>query len=306
MLFLFSGIVGAQNHDKVTYLDFNQKPTSKTNAVYYEFTTAYKEGILKYQKYFITNSDKALLMEKCFYDLENKKQGKYKSYFKTGTIKEEGIYQNNKKVGQWKYYNSSKKRDDSIYIALISRVISYKNDKKHGSFKEYDYLGTVLGEGQYDNDFLIGECKWYYLGDQLRSIETYGENGKLMDIKQWELFGKEKTKRLKPIHSEEHRIWILKDKIQTAITYNFDIHANTRPKNYVDKIYLKLLVDKKGKIHTLKAKGTFELNKIYEDKANQVIENMSNIEPFYSHNQLKDLKISFYVRVIPRVVKYLN
>ncbi len=308
LFFFFSGIVVAQNHDndKVTYLDFNQKPTSKADAVYYEFKTAYKEGILKYQKYYITDTNKALLVEKYYCDLDNKKQGKYKSYFKSGTIKEEGIYQNSKKVGQWKFYNSCKKHDDSIYIALISRVVSYKNGKKHGNFIEYDYLGTVLGEGQYNNDFLIGECIWYYLDDQLHSIETYSENGKLIDIKQWELFGKEKTKRLIPMHDKDSRIEILKNQIQTAVIHNFDIHAFSRPTKYVDRIYLKLLIDKKGKIHTLKAKSSVKVNKIQEDKAKQVIENMSNIEPFYKHNQLTNLKISFYVRVFPRVVKVLN
>ena len=307
IFFFLVSLLNAQtsNNKKEIYLDINYQSTTRDNAAYCVVKDFFNDTITNIKKYYLSKKG-AILVENYYVDLAQKKQGKYNSYFKTGTKKEDGVYLNDKKDGIWKFYNSCKKYNDTVYISLISRELSYKNNRKNGRYKEYDYIGSVLGEGQYNNDKLIGLWKWYYPRFRIHSKETYDKKGVLINIKQWEFFGNEKIKDVKPMFDNESRIDYLKNKIQTAIVYNFDIHANKRPMKYVDKIYLKILIDKNGKIHTLKAKGTFELNKIYEERAKQVIDNMSNIEPFYSHNKVIDKKFSFNVSVIPWVVKSLN
>ncbi len=156
-LFFFSGIVGAQNHDndKVAYLDFNQKPTSKANAVYYEFKTAYKKDIWKYQKFFIYSSTKAYLIEKYYFDKNELKQGKYKRYFNSGTLRKEGIYINDKKNGQWKVYASKLNKGDSIYTPELVKIETYRENLKNGYFKEYDFDNILTTEGNYKNDNIL-------------------------------------------------------------------------------------------------------------------------------------------------------
>ena len=187
-LFFFSGIVIAQNHDndKVEYLDFNEKPTSKANAVYYEFTTAYKEGIWKYQKFFISSSTKAFLVEKYYFDGKGHKQGKYKSYFENGFIRTEGIYLNDMKSGQWKSYIKHKDSlNSSTHPSKLGRIETYKNDKRDGIFKQYYYNGIIKTEGTYKNGKNYSVCKWYYRSGKISSKEEYDENGKIISSIMW-------------------------------------------------------------------------------------------------------------------------
>ncbi len=98
ILFFFVSLLNAQTPDHgVSYLDFNNKPTLKENAVFYEFKTVYKDSLWKYQKYYIPSNTKTYLVEKYFYDKDNFKQGKFSSYRRDGTKLSEGYYLNNLK-----------------------------------------------------------------------------------------------------------------------------------------------------------------------------------------------------------------
>ncbi len=287
-LFFFSGIVGAQNHDndKVAYLDFNQKPTSKANAVYYEFKTAYKKDIWKYQKFFIYSSTKAYLIEKYYYDKNELKQGKYKRYFNSGTLRKEGIYIDDKKNGQWKYYTSSLKKGDSIYTHELVKIETYRENLKNGYFKEYDFDNILTTEGNYKNDKYFGECKWYHSNGQISSLENYKDKGKLENITQWDEDGNETTKHIKTEKDFENRKKNLKFKISNEL-------QNKMNSNLYDKqgtIYVQFLLDKQGKIHVSILESSQGVSLAYKNEIKRVIDKMPNQKPIYHHNQLTEIR----------------
>ncbi len=287
-LFFFSGIVGAQNHDndKVAYLDFNQKPTSKANAVYYEFKTAYKKDIWKYQKFFIYSSTKAYLIEKYYFDKNELKQGKYKRYFNSGTLRKEGIYIDDKKNGQWKYYTSSLKKGDSIYTHELVKIETYRENLKNGYFKEYDFDNILTTEGNYKNDKYFGECKWYHSNGQISSLENYKDKGKLENITQWDEDGNETTKHIKTEKDFENRKKNLKFKISNEL-------QNKINSNLYDKqgtIYVQFLLDKQGKIHVSILESSQGVSLAYKNEIKRVIDKMPNQKPIYHHNQLTEIR----------------
>ncbi len=287
-LFFFSGIVGAQNHDhdKVAYLDFNQKPTSKANAVYYEFKTAYKKDIWKYQKFFIYSSTKAYLIEKYYFDKNELKQGKYKRYFNSGTLRKEGIYINDKKNGQWKVYASKLNKGDSIYTPELVKIETYRENLKNGYFKEYDFDNILTTEGNYKNDKYFGECKWYHSNGQISSLENYKDKGKLENITQWDEDGNETTKHIKTEKDFENRKKNLKFKISNEL-------QNKINSNLYDKqgtIYVQFLLDKQGKIHVSILESSQGVSLAYKNEIKRVIDKMPNQKPIYHHNQLTEIR----------------
>ena len=298
--FFFVSILNAQNqdNDKVTYLDFNQKPTSKANAVYYEFETAYKKDIWKYQKFFIFSTTKAYLIEKYYYDKNKLKQGKYKRYFKTGTLSEEGIYIDNKKNGQWKYYASHLKKEDSVYSRELVKIITYRDNLKNGFFKEYDFDNILVNEGNYKNDKYFGECKWYHTNGQISSLEIYNEKGKLENIRQWDDDGNEKTK-----HFEKERDL---EKIKKDLRYKISNELQSKiNSNLYDKkgtIYVHFLLDKQGKIHVSILNSSQGVSSAYINEIKRVIDKMPNQKPIYHHNQLTEIR--FGLKLVTRSKGY--
>lgn len=76
------------------------------------------------------------------------KHGDYKSYFKNGQLKENGIFLNNVKDGEWKIYNSG--RELKIRMYKKGRKIS---EKKVGLWKKAEYEnGQVIIKCDYDNN----------------------------------------------------------------------------------------------------------------------------------------------------------
>ncbi len=299
-LFLFSGIVVAQNHDsdKVTYLDFNQKPTSKADAVYYEFNTAYKKDIWKYQKFFIYSPTKAYLIEKYYYDKNKLKQGKYKMYFKTGTLSKEGIYIDDNKNGQWKGYTSKLNKGDSIYTSELVEIVTYRDNLKNGFFKKYDYDNILTTEGNYKNDKYFGECKWYHSNGQISSLENYNEKGKLENIKQWDEEGNEKTKHIKSEKDFEKRKKNLKNKISNELQSK--INNNLYDK--IGSINVYFLFDKQGKIHVSILNSSQGVSSAYKNEIKRVIDEMPNQKPIYYHNQLTE--IWFGIKLVTHSKEY--
>ena len=297
--FFFVVIVNAQTPDKgeVTYLDFNQKPTNKENAFYYEFRTPYKNDIIKYQKYFIYSTTKAYLVKKYYLDKEGKKQGKYLSFYNTGQIRREGIYLNNVKNGPWKYYNilNIKKPDSILNKSSLTDIESYNNGLKEGAFQEYHYNGNNKGEGSYKNDVLFGECKWYHQNGQLSSYEFYNENGKIDSIIQWNENGTLSKGKLKPLKGP------IKDKnkainsITQRISKNFN-KTLLRNNNYEQgKVFVGLKLSKEGTIENLHINSTSKIPFSFEKEIKRIINNIKTVEKSYYHNQLVDVYLRFSV-----------
>ena len=273
----------AQNNDtkQITYLDKNENPTSKDNAVYYEFRTSLKPGIFKYQKYFLFNY-KAYLIEKYFYDANNKKQGKYTSYFRDGVKKEEGIYKDDLKYGPWKEYAkmpfiSLDSIDNSTYL---SEIKYYKNNIKQGRFKDFYEEGSLLGEGEYLNDHFFGECKWYYRNGQISLLEVYDENGKLTDRKRWDEDGKELAVKGKKTGMTKNEI---QKYISSYIKRNFDKKLYKKyPDRPYGKIYIQFVVDKAGNIILYRIKSTYKVPKEFVSELIRIFKTIPQKEPIYN------------------------
>ena len=304
LLFLVS-FVNAQktSNGKISYLDYNQNPTTKENASYYEFETPYKESIYKYQKFFVANTTKAYLVEKYYYDQNGKKQGKYISYYKDGTINKEGIYKDNIKFGPWKNYKTvpfinSDSIDNSVYLQSLEY---YKDDKRNGKFKEFYEDGSIQGEGKYKDDQLFGECKWYYRNSQKSSLEFYKENGKIKDIQQWDENGLESDKKLKPNHNNEASKKLLSSNIKRYLSNGINKNVYKMHPNQNGKVYVQILLDETGKIHVMKTKSTYGISLEYEKEIKRVLDHMPYQKPIYYHNQLVSWRFT-----LPIVIRSKN
>ena len=95
--------------------------------------------------------------------------GKYTSFYKDGSIKENGVYVNNLKVGLWiEFYNNSNIKSEIDFI------------NGNGLFKEYYETGELLLKGKYINNKKNGKWEefniegnkyreYYYLNDKVNS-----------------------------------------------------------------------------------------------------------------------------------------
>lgn len=101
----------------------------------------------------------------------------YTKLFNSGKLQSEGLYVNEKKHGEWKFYNT-----DSIVIAeevyvngtpsgtwktyyangALLEEVAYENGEKHGSWKQYFYDGLLKTQGTYKNGKLEGLASFYH------------------------------------------------------------------------------------------------------------------------------------------------
>ena len=103
-------------------------------------------------------------------------------FHKNGAIMAEGYYENQKKVGTWKYYDDQtilssveeykdgKLHGTSVVYFLNGQVaaeVPYVDGLKTGPFVEYFQDGTVRMKGTYQDNTYTGEYKQYYQGGQI-------------------------------------------------------------------------------------------------------------------------------------------
>ena len=115
-------------------------------------------------------------------------KGKWKIFYKTGELKEEGEFIEGIKEGEWKYYYSNGVLEQKgKYVKGKTHgawIWYYPNSKKHreeifrygkeeGLVLEYDSLGKVITSGEYISG--LKEGNWYYdLGDHLETGKYTG------------------------------------------------------------------------------------------------------------------------------------
>ena len=121
------------------------------------------------------------------------KQGKWKEYFEDGALKQEGVYFNTKKIGEWKFYypgNGSLIEQIGSYnkngnvdgewkwlyeSGNIHRIENYSNGIEDGLIEEKSDSGVIIVKGSYLDGLEDGS--WIY------QIEGYKEEGKYIDGK---------------------------------------------------------------------------------------------------------------------------
>jgi antitoxin component YwqK of YwqJK toxin-antitoxin module len=128
--------------------------------------------------------DSGILKEKGTFD-NGLKHGYWKTYYdRSGYIKSEGNYNHGKQTGTWKEYHESngKLEMECIYI----------NDRKEGIYKKYFPSGSIESEGTY-----MPVTKSWSIQNQSIQYEYYDSLGKIKKITKWKgVIRKEKNYNL--------------------------------------------------------------------------------------------------------------
>ena len=123
------------------------------------------------------------------------KNGKYTKYSNEGEILEEGIYQNNKQEGEWKYYHTNGNLEASGKFAggdggNLGNTGIPKNGRE-GLWKYYYESGKIEGTSPYNKGLIVGlSIEYYENGNKKEEVNyvnnirqdqyyLYHENGKL-------------------------------------------------------------------------------------------------------------------------------
>lgn len=118
------------------------------------------------QKFYIMYGDTLNLL-----DSQNKKQGLWQDTTFGNVSK--GYYVDSKKDGMWITYNSKN---------VITKMESYKNGLKHGTFAFLDDYGYYKSEATYKNDNLNGPQRNFAAGGRILKEEYY-LNGSMHGLK---------------------------------------------------------------------------------------------------------------------------
>ncbi|MFD2915089.1 toxin-antitoxin system YwqK family antitoxin [Psychroserpens luteus] len=139
------------------------------------------------------------------------KQGEWHYYYNDGTIEAVNFFHNGDIHGTQYYYNVDGTMDNQIdydFDMLISErrydkkgevyntfayqqpstsykiestyqngnkksETSYTNGEKHGPYKYYSFCGKVTVDGNYHNNQMSGDWKWYYKDGEIKNEDTY-------------------------------------------------------------------------------------------------------------------------------------
>ncbi len=102
-------------------------------------------------------------------DSNSIKQGWWRTYFKSGKIKEEGKYTNNNKEGIWiSYYESGHKKSE----------INYIRNKARGAATLYYENGQIREKGNWELDHWVGKYQYYYESGQISYNWNYNKDGR--------------------------------------------------------------------------------------------------------------------------------
>jgi len=104
-------------------------------------------------------------------DANNLRQGYWKLYYKEKPqqVKEEGRYKDNKKEGIWKTY---------FITGTIKSEVTYKNNKPDGYAKIYYPTGTLQEEGIWKGNKWVGKYHFYHKNGKPAYEWNYNESGK--------------------------------------------------------------------------------------------------------------------------------
>jgi antitoxin component YwqK of YwqJK toxin-antitoxin module len=107
--------------------------------------------------------------------LNNRPEGEYKRFFKTGKVKESGAFGKEHYKGELTRYHNN---------GQIAYSGSYNNDgMESGSIKYYYENGNVELEYIAKNGVIVGELKRYYENGSLREIQTFNTQGQSLETK---------------------------------------------------------------------------------------------------------------------------
>lgn len=131
------------------------------NLAFAQYTTIVKsaEENNKPEEY-IEYYDSGKVLLKSFKDKDGKINGKTTVYYENGNKNGEGMLENGKQQGEWKYYLENGE--------LVSSTETYLNGVLHGSYKEYYENLSYKKTGQYTNGKKEGIWRSFFENDQKR------------------------------------------------------------------------------------------------------------------------------------------
>jgi len=131
-------------------------------------------------------------------DEKGLKQGPWKEFFETGQLKGEGVFENGKRIGNWKfYYKNGTIEEQGSYLknekADGNWVWYYENGQKlreqsfdagveSGIMTEFSDSGTVVAKGQYIDGY--EDSLWIYNVGDIHEEGSYKEGKKIGEWKQ--------------------------------------------------------------------------------------------------------------------------
>ena len=191
---------------------FDRRYDSETNEI--SMDTNYKEGKQhgKWTEHISGNTGESIRISNFDNGIA---VGEYSEiYVNSGIVRQKGNYKNGKKDGVWidnrsrtnkrsaKYDNGDKIESSSFFTnGKISKLISFRDNKKHGVTKEYYLNGNVKSEFNFENGLECGEYKRYYEDGTLRE-EGMSENDSAISRKEYYDNGK-----LKSVAKRENGAW---------------------------------------------------------------------------------------------------
>jgi antitoxin component YwqK of YwqJK toxin-antitoxin module len=101
----------------------------------------------------------------------------YTHYYESTVLQREGKFLKDKRIGEWKFYNTE---------AEVDSTVNYAGGFREGTFKVFQ-SGKLVKEANYHIDKLQGVYKEYYLDDSLKLEGTYNK-GKKTGV--WKYFDK--------------------------------------------------------------------------------------------------------------------
>jgi len=109
----------------------------------------------------------------------NRPEGEYKRFFKTGKIKESGAFGKEHFKGELTRYHTNGK---------VAYIGSYNNDgKESGTIKYYYENGNIELEYVSKNGVIMGELKRYYENGSLKDVQTFNSQGKSIGTKTYKM-----------------------------------------------------------------------------------------------------------------------
>ncbi|MEQ6121733.1 membrane-binding protein [Reichenbachiella sp. MALMAid0571] len=99
--------------------------------------------------------------------IDNKLEGKYSSFFLSGSLKSEGNYVNNEASGIWKYYFEN---------GNLKTTGVFDKGKSTGIWTYYFEQGGKRSEGLLENNKKVGEWVYYFENQEIKSRGKYNQD----------------------------------------------------------------------------------------------------------------------------------
>jgi len=194
------------------------------------------------------------------------------NYYLSGELQMIGTYKSKKykeRQGLFKYYYKNGK---------LKSEGTYENDKRNGNWTSWEQTGGIHKKGKYVKGEFNGIINWYYEG-YLCSVEKY-QSGEMIKYTFYDKEGNKLPENIEYEQKPEYPGGIdnLLHYIKESVKYPIEAKSH----NIEGKVLVEFVINRQGKIINVKAKN--EVNKLLENEAIRVIQNMQNWKPGKQRN----------------------